>query len=119
MPEDGHIRRHIICSALTNRGLGCCTHSGGGDRNEKDSDRSCGGSDHRRDGNCNVQQCERLVGLVVSWRSGRGGRNWRCRRECTGATAVLLPLRPVRLLRTPMPPGLEWLQLGTCLLVSN
>jgi hypothetical protein len=51
--------------------------------NEKDSHRSCRGSKHQRDGNCNVQQRERLVGLVVSWRSGRRRRNWRCRRQCT------------------------------------
>jgi hypothetical protein len=92
--------------------------------NEKDSHRSCRGSNHQRDGNCNVQQRERLVGLVVSWRSGCGRRNWCCRREYTGTTAVLLPvwllpLRTVRLLRTALPPGLERLQLGTRLLVTN
>ena len=65
------------------------------------------------------------MGLVVSRRSGRGGRNWRCRRQCSGVTAILLlpvwllPLRTVPLLRTALPPGLEWLQLGTRLLVTN
>jgi hypothetical protein len=41
-------------------------HPGGGDRNEKDSDRSSRDSNHRRYGNWNVQQRERLVGLVAA-----------------------------------------------------
>ena len=59
-------------------------HPGGGDRNEKDSDRSS----QRQQPSALRQlerssQRERLVGLVAA-----GCVSWRCRRQCTGATAV-------------------------------